>query len=68
MYVRVIAFFTSVQEFFVSNSQLKKFELIQKSYVPRASFPFVFAELTERGKIDLCATSKMVTSSMRRGY
>ena len=31
-----MAFFTSAQEFFVSNSQSKKFELIQKSYVPRA--------------------------------
>ena len=31
-----MAFFTSAQDFFVSNSQSKKFELIQKSYVPRA--------------------------------
>ena len=28
--------FTSAQDFFVSNSQSKKFELIQKPYVPRA--------------------------------
>ena len=27
-------FFTSAQDFFVSNNQSKKFELIQKSYVP----------------------------------
>ena len=31
-----MAVFTSGQEFFVSNSQSKKFELIQKSCVPRA--------------------------------
>ena len=31
-----MAFFASAQDFFVSNSQSKKFELIQKSYVPRA--------------------------------
>ena len=28
--------FTSAQDFFVSNGQSKKFELIQKSHVPRA--------------------------------
>ena len=31
-----MAVFTSAQDFFVSNSQSKKFELIQKPYVPRA--------------------------------
>ena len=31
-----MVFFTSAQDFFVSNSQSKKFEFIQKSYVPRA--------------------------------
>ena len=31
-----MAIFTSAQDFFVSNSQSKKFEIIQKPYVPRA--------------------------------
>ena len=31
-----MAVFTSAQDFFVSNSQSKKFELIKKPYVPRA--------------------------------
>ena len=31
-----MAVFTSAQDFFVSNSQSKKFELIQNPYVPRA--------------------------------
>ena len=31
-----MAVFTSAQDFFVSNRQSKKFELIQKPYVPRA--------------------------------
>ena len=31
-----MAVFTSAQDFFVSNSQSKKFELIQKPFVPRA--------------------------------
>ena len=31
-----MAVFTSAQDFFVSNSQSAKFELIQKPYVPRA--------------------------------
>ena len=31
-----MAVFTSAQDFFVSNSQSKKIELIQRPYVPRA--------------------------------
>ena len=33
---RVVVYFTSAQNFFVSNSQSKKFKSIQKSYVPEA--------------------------------
>ena len=38
MYERVVAFFTSVQEFFVANSQLKNSNLLNSSMIPD---PFV---------------------------
>ena len=38
MYERVVAFFTSVQEFFVANSQLKNSNLLNNSMIPD---PFV---------------------------
>ena len=42
LYGRVMASFTSAQDFFVSNGQSKKFGLIKKSHVRRMSAePFV---------------------------
>ena len=38
LHARVMAYFTSRQDFFFSNSQSKKFELTQKFHVPE---PFV---------------------------